>query len=172
MCSQRKQTQGIGTCPSGQLCIACAGRSLSLSCGPVALVSLLVTLLSTCLGLLWIRLAGCFYTCLLLPLCGLPAQTLLAKLFHARLSPACLPACYTCLLLPQATLETLGRSCLLLVCLSPHYILLALAGFSHLTQHSRIMPHVSTPSVVTRAASFNPDPGRPACLWDTLSLKR
>ena len=43
-----------------QVATSCAGRILSLTCGPVTLVSLLVTLLSTCLGLLWMRSAGCF----------------------------------------------------------------------------------------------------------------
>ena len=48
------------------------------------------TLVSTCLGLLWIRLAGCFYTCLRLPLC-LPAYLDTLGHMALHLSPCLSP---------------------------------------------------------------------------------
>ena len=79
------------------------------------LASLLVALVSTCLPLV---LAYSEYTWLagLSPLALSPApclDTLGQMTLH--LSCTCLPSCYTCLHLPQTTLDTLGWSCLLLL---------------------------------------------------------
>ena len=114
-----------------------------------SLVPLLVALGSTCLGLLWIHVAGCCDTCLHLLLCLSPCLYALCRMI-LYLSP-CLPLSWS-----RPTLDKLGRVILHVssTCLPCRFTCLpscltsqvhgGLKAFNIFSKQSVITPHVRT----------------------------